>query len=93
MGNSKAYDALPADYRKALDEAVAEATDSERQASKQLDDELLKTLSTHMEVHELSPDGRRAFTKLSRELHKKYEAKVTLTALDKVYEQTKPFEK
>ena len=93
MSNSKAYDALPADYRKALDEAVAEATDSERQASKQLDDELLKTLSTHMEVHELSPDGRRAFTKLSRELHKKYEAKVTLTALDKVYEQTKPFEK
>ncbi len=92
MANSKAYDALPADYRKALDQAVAEARDSERQASKQLDDELLKKLSTRMEVHELPVAGRRAFTKLSRELHTKYEAKVTRAALDKVYEQTKTFE-
>lgn len=91
MANAKAYASLPADYRKALDEAVVEARDSERNESKQLDDTLLKKLSAHMEVHELSPAGRAAFTKLSHEVHAKYEAKVTRAALEKVYEQTKPF--
>ena len=93
MANAKAYAGLPADYRKALDEAVVAARDSERAESKQLDDELLKKLSGRMEVHELPAAGRAAFTKLSHEIHAKYAAKVTQAALDKVYEQTKPFEK
>lgn len=93
MANRKAYESLPATYRQALDEAVVTARDFERKDSKQVDDELLKKLSAHLEVHELSPEGRREFERLSRELHKKYEAKVGKTLLDKIYEQTKPFEK
>lgn len=93
MANAKAYSALSPDYRKALDEAVVAARDAERADSKQLDEELLKKLSARMEVHELSPAGRAAFTKLSHDLHAKYEGKVTRTALDKVYQQTKAFER
>jgi TRAP-type C4-dicarboxylate transport system substrate-binding protein len=75
-----------------LDDAVAEARDTERKASEELDNELLKKLSSHLEVHTLPEDGRRAFTTLSRALHTKYEAKVTRAALDAVYAQTKAFE-
>jgi C4-dicarboxylate-binding protein DctP len=93
MANRKAYDALPAAYKKALDEAVVEARDAERKESKQLDDELLKKISAHMKIEELPPAGRQAFLKVSRELHKKYEGKVTKALLEKTYGQTKPFEK
>ena len=93
MANRKAYDSLPADYRKALDEAVIEARDAERKDSKQVDEELLKKISQHMKIEELPAAGRQAFVKASRELHKKYEGKVTKALLDKTYEQTKPFEK
>lgn len=92
LANPKSYNALPPDYRKALDDAVAEARDTERKASEELDNELLKKLSSHLEVHPLPEDGRRAFTTLSRALHTKYEAKVTRAALDAVYAQTKAFE-
>ena len=92
MTNRKAYEGLPAEYKKALDESFAVARDYERRESKKVDDELLKKLSATMETHELPAEGRREFVKLSRELHRKYEAKVTKALLDKVYEQTKPFE-
>ena len=93
MANKKAYDALPASYRKALDEAVVAARDSERKASEELDATLLKKLSQHMKVEKLSPEGRRAFIKLSRELHKKFESKVTRALLEETYAVTKPYEK
>ncbi|MGN6463729.1 MAG: TRAP transporter substrate-binding protein [Pseudolabrys sp.] len=93
MANRKAYDGLPAEYRKALDEAVVEARDAERKDSKQVDDELLKKIAEHMKILDLPAEGRQAFVKVSRELHKKYEGKVTKALLEKTYEQTKPFEK
>ena len=93
MANKKAYDALPTAYRQALDDAFVTARDSERRDSEQVDKQLLKKLSAHLEVHELSPEGRKEFVKLSRELHKKYEAKVSKALLDRIYAQTQPFEK
>ncbi len=93
MANRKAYDALAPEFRAALDKAVAEARTWQREESKRVDDDLLKKLSERLEVHELSAEGRRAFTTLSRQVHAKYEAKVTRAALEKVYAQTKPFER
>jgi C4-dicarboxylate-binding protein DctP len=93
MANRKAYEALKPEFRAALDKAVVESRKWQREESKRVDDDLLKKLSERLEVHQLSADGRRDFTKLSRQVHAKYEAKVTRAALEKVYEQTKPFER
>jgi C4-dicarboxylate-binding protein DctP len=92
MANRKAYDSLTPEYRKALTEAFAIARDAERKDSQQLDADLLKKLSERLEVHKLSPEGRAEFVRLSRELHKKYEAKVTKALLEKTYDETKRFE-
>lgn len=88
MANRKAYDSLSPANKKALDEAVVEARDSERKDSKQVDDELLKKFSAYLKVQDLPPEGRHAFEAASRELHKKYEDKVTKALLEKAYEQT-----
>lgn len=92
MANRQAYEALPPDFRKALDQAIVEARAWQRIESKRVDDELLKALSGRIEIKELTIDGRRAFRTASMPIHAKYEAKVTREALDKVYQQTKPFE-
>jgi C4-dicarboxylate-binding protein DctP len=93
MANKQAYDGLKPEFRDALDSALKEARTWERHESEAIDKDLLAKISKHMKVYELSAEGRREFTKLSREIHKKYEDKVTKAALEAVYAQTKPYEK
>jgi C4-dicarboxylate-binding protein DctP len=88
MANKGAYEKLKPEFRAALDRAVADARSWERAESKRVDDELLAQLRGKIEVHELSPEGRKEFVKASRDFHKQYADKVTPEALQKVYALT-----
>jgi C4-dicarboxylate-binding protein DctP len=88
MANKGAYEKLKPEFRAALDRAVADARSWERAESKRVDDELLEQLRGRIEIHELTPEGRRQFVKASRDFHKQYADKVTPEALQKVYAQT-----
>jgi C4-dicarboxylate-binding protein DctP len=91
VANKGAYERLKPEFRSALDRAVADARMWERAESKRIDDELLAQFRGKIEIHELPPEGRSAFIRVSRDFHKQYADKVTPEALQKVYAQTEKY--
>ncbi|UFJ38905.1 TRAP transporter substrate-binding protein [Brevibacillus humidisoli] len=62
--NKSFWDGLPEDIRKALEEAMKEATEYERQLAAELDQQSFENLKkAGMEVTELTPEDRAAFQK------------------------------
>ncbi|MFY0543582.1 TRAP transporter substrate-binding protein [Brevibacillus sp. H7] len=84
LTNKKWYDGLPADIKKAFDEAMAEATKYERQLAVELDkgsEEKLRK-SGKFQIIELSEAEREGFVKLMESVYSEFEKTVGKDIID-----------
>ncbi|WP_245570801.1 TRAP transporter substrate-binding protein [Carboxydothermus ferrireducens] len=75
LTNKTFWDSLPEDIKKALEEALAEATEYEIKLSTELNQKSMENLkkSGKLEFYYLTPQDREAFIKVFEPLYKKYE--------------------
>lgn len=77
LTNANWYNSLPEDIRSALDEAMAEATEYERQLAVELDEASKENLmNTNLEVITLSPEEREKFVEKMEAVYKEFEDEI-----------------
>jgi C4-dicarboxylate-binding protein DctP len=88
--NKKFWDALPADARKALDQAMTEATKVANDHARELNDEALaKVRATgKTEVYTMTPAERLALKKALVPVHKQMESRMGAEVLQAIYKET-----
>ncbi|HZZ92276.1 MAG TPA: TRAP transporter substrate-binding protein [Usitatibacter sp.] len=88
--NKKFWDALPADVRKALDGAMADATKYANDIAKKENDDALEAVrkSGKTTIQELSPDAKREWKKVLIKVHKEAEGRVGKDTIQSIYKAT-----
>ncbi|MCE7027143.1 TRAP transporter substrate-binding protein [Jiella avicenniae] len=87
--SKQAWDGLPEDLQKVVQDTVTEMRDYNRQLTADVDSKLVdKFEEKGMRVHELGEDARAKFVEASRDVHENFESVVTPELLQRIYEAT-----
>jgi C4-dicarboxylate-binding protein DctP len=88
--NKKFWDGLPADVRKVLDQAMAEATKVANDSARALNEEALAKVkaSGKTEIYVLTPAERLALKKAMVPAHKQMESRIGAETLQAIYKET-----
>lgn len=81
--NKAAWDSLPEDLQKVVEDAMVVGRDAARQFTIEDDAKIMEEIKDQMEIQELSAEGRDAFIKASEPIYEEFRSKVTPELLDK----------
>jgi C4-dicarboxylate-binding protein DctP len=87
--NKTAWNKLPADLKKIMEESLIKGRDFVRQEVQRQEVEILARFKKQLKVNELTPEGTAAFIKLSQNVHKRLEDVVSASLLSRTYQITK----
>mgnify|MGYP000895619633 CR=1 FL=1 len=81
--NKQAWDSLPDDLKKVVEDAMVVGRDAARQYTLEDEAKILEEIKGSIDVRELSPEGREAFIERSKPIYDEFRPKVTPELLDK----------
>lgn len=81
--NKAAWDSLPEDLQKVVEDAMVKGRDAARVYTNEDEAVILDKIKDHMEIIDLTPEGREAFIKASQPIYEEFRSKVTPEILDK----------
>lgn len=81
--NKQAWDSLPDDLKKVVEDAMVIGRDAARQYTLEDEAKILEEIKGRVDVRELSAEGREAFIEQSKPIYDEFRPKVTPELLDK----------
>lgn len=81
--NKAAWDSLPDDLKKVVEDAMVVGRDASRQYTAEDEAKILDEIKDQTEIIELTPEGRAAFIEASQPIYDEFRPKVTPEILDK----------
>ena len=81
--NKAAWDSLPDDLKKVVEDAMVVGRDAARQYTQEDESKILEDIADQIEILELTPEGRAAFIEASAPIYDEFRSKVTPEILDK----------
>ena len=81
--NKQAWESLPPDLQKVMEDAFAVGRDAARQYTAEDETKILEEIKGQIEVQELTPEGRAAFIEKSQPIYDEFRPKVTPELIDK----------
>lgn len=87
--NKAAWDSLPEDLQKVIEDAMIVGRDAAREFTAEDEQIILEKIKDHLEIIELTPEGREAFIEASQPIYEEFRSKITPEILDKAIEAAK----
>lgn len=81
--NKAAWDSLPEDLQKVVEDAMVVGRDASRQYTAEDEAKILEEIKDQIEIIELTPEGRAAFIEASQPIYDEFRPKVTPEILDR----------
>lgn len=87
--NKAAWDSLPEDLQKVIEEAMIVGRDAAREFTAEDEQVILEKIKDQIEIIELTPEGREAFIEASQPIYEEFRSKITPEILDRAIEAAK----